>query len=87
MLIAFCFRRASGLHLQEVAIPLLKGLQNLFFKLIYISMYFFTSYRCGDDLIALYHSMEVQRYLGGTSVQHDKQIHQPGIHYERSVYM
>ena len=30
--------------------------------------------------------MGVQRYHGGTSVQHDKQIHQPGIHYERSVY-
>eukprot|EP00731_Ephydatia_muelleri_P022173 Em0014g764a len=34
--------------------------------------------RCGDDLIALYRSMGVQRYLGGTSVQHDKPIHQPG---------
>ena len=45
------------MHLQEVAIPLLKGLQNLFFKSIYISMYLFTSYRCGDDLIALYRSM------------------------------
>ncbi|KAL5474723.1 hypothetical protein EMCRGX_G026710 [Ephydatia muelleri] len=36
------------------------------------------SERCGDDLIALYRSMGVQRYLGGTSVQHDKPIHQPG---------
>eukprot|EP00731_Ephydatia_muelleri_P001443 Em0001g1443a len=37
------------------------------------------SERCGDDLIALYHSMGVQRYLGGTSVQHDKPIHQPEL--------
>lgn len=51
-------------------------------------MYFLLlSYRCGDDLIALYHSKGVQCYLGGTSVQHDKPIHQPGIHYERSVYI
>eukprot|EP00731_Ephydatia_muelleri_P038979 Em1024g1a len=37
------------------------------------------SERCGDDLIALYRSMGVQRYLGGTSVQHDKPIHQPEL--------
>ncbi|KAL5500102.1 hypothetical protein EMCRGX_G011605 [Ephydatia muelleri] len=36
------------------------------------------SERCGNDLIALYRSMGVQHYLGGTSVQHDKPIHQPG---------
>ena len=70
------------MHLQEVAIPLLKGLQTFS---IYISMYFLLL-RCGDDLIALYHLMGVQRYLGGTSVQHDKPIHQPGTLRKVSIY-